>query len=99
MGEGDLRCVVRPPERPTQVHPDHHAVDGAVAVAVAEHVAVVEPVDEVVVLRKLKKRYKNSCLPFTVPKKNVWSLSKRDVRQMSRRQTQTHYDSTIITST
>ena len=50
MGEGDLRCVVRPPERPTQVHEDHHAEDGAVVVA--ERVAVVEPVDEVAVLRK-----------------------------------------------
>ena len=33
MGEGDLRYVARPPERPTQVHPDPHAEDGAVAVA------------------------------------------------------------------
>ena len=33
MGEGDLRCVARPPERPAQVHQDHHAEDGAVAVA------------------------------------------------------------------
>ena len=31
MGEGDLRCVARPPERPVQVHPDHHVEDGAVA--------------------------------------------------------------------
>ena len=38
MGEGDLRCVARLPERPVQVHHDHHAEDGAVAVAVAEHV-------------------------------------------------------------
>ena len=37
MGEGDLRYVARPPVRPAQVHPDHHAEDGAVAVAVAEH--------------------------------------------------------------
>ena len=59
MGEGDLRYVARPPARPTQVHPDPHAEDGAVAVA--EHVAVVEPVDEVVV-------YKNSVLSSTVPK-------------------------------
>ena len=74
MGEGDLRCVVRPPERPTQVHQDHHVEDGAVVVA--EHVAVVEPVDEVVVLREQKKSIKNSVLPSTVS--NVWSLSKRD---------------------
>ena len=58
------RCAARPPEPPAQVHPDHHAEDGAVAVA--EHVAVVEPVDEVAVLRKQKKRYKNSGLPSTV---------------------------------
>ena len=50
MEEGDFRCVVRPPERPTQVHPDHHVEDGAVVVD--EHVAVDEPVDEVAVLRK-----------------------------------------------
>ena len=61
------RCAARPPEPPAQVHPDHHAEDGAVAVD--EHVAVVEPVDEAAVLRKTeKKRYKNSGLPFTVPK-------------------------------
>ena len=66
MGEGDLRYVARPPARPTQVHPDPHAEDGAVVVA--EHVAVVEPVDEVPVLRKTEKRYKNSGLPFTAPK-------------------------------
>ena len=66
MEEDDLRCVARPPVRPTQVHPDLHAEDGAVVVA--EHVAVVEPVDEVAVLRKQSKRYKNSGLPSTVPK-------------------------------
>ena len=54
MGEGDLRYVARPPARPTQVHQDPHAEDGAVAVA--EHVAVVEPVDEDAVLREQKKR-------------------------------------------
>ena len=65
MGEGDRRYVARPPEPPAQVHPDHDAEDGAVAVA--EHVAVVEPVDEVAVLREQKKkRYKNSGLPSTV---------------------------------
>ena len=38
MGEGDLPCAARPPERPVQVqvHQDHHVEDGAVAVA--EHV-------------------------------------------------------------
>ena len=66
MGEDDHRYVVRPPERPAQVHPDHHVEDGAVVVA--EPVAVVEPVDEVTVLREQKKRYKNSGLPSTVPK-------------------------------
>ena len=33
MGEGDLRCVARPPEPPVQVHQDHHAEDGAAVVA------------------------------------------------------------------
>ena len=51
------RCAARPPARPAQVHPDHHAEDGAVA----EHADGAEPVDEVVV-------YKNRDLPFTVPK-------------------------------
>ena len=51
------RCAARPPEPPAQVHPDHHAEDGAVA----EPVAVVEPVDEAVV-------YKNRGLPSIVPK-------------------------------
>ena len=37
MGEGDILCAARPPERPAQVH-RHHADDGAVAVAVAVHV-------------------------------------------------------------
>ena len=31
MGEGDLLCAARPPERPAQVH-RHHAEDGAAAV-------------------------------------------------------------------
>ena len=44
------RCAARPPEPPAQVHPDHHAEDGAVAVA--EHADGAEPVDEVVVLRE-----------------------------------------------
>ena len=74
MGEGDLRCVARPPERPTQVHQDPHAEDGAVAVA--EHVAVVEPVDEVAVLREQKKGIKT--VSFLPPSQNVWSLSKRN---------------------
>ena len=50
------RCAARPPARPAQVHPDHHAEDGAVA----EHVDGAEPVDEVVV-------YKNRDLSSTVP--------------------------------
>ena len=52
------RCAARPPEPPAQVHPDHHAEDGAVAVA--EHADGAEPVDEVVV-------YKNRDLSSTVP--------------------------------
>ena len=50
------RCAARPPEPLAQVHPDHHAEDGA----------VVEPVDEVAVLREQKKGIKNSGLPSTV---------------------------------
>ena len=42
------RCATRPPEPPAQVHPDHHAEAGAVAVA--------EPVDEVTGLRKTEKK-------------------------------------------
>ena len=53
MEEDDHRYVARPPERPTQVHQDHHAEDGAVVVA--EHVAVDEPVDEVAVLHEQKR--------------------------------------------
>ena len=53
------RCAARPPEPPAQVHPDHHAEDGAVAVA--EHADGAEPVDEAVV-------YKNKDLPSIVPK-------------------------------
>ena len=34
------RCAARPPERPAQVRHDHHAEDGAVAVA--EHAVGVE---------------------------------------------------------
>ena len=64
MGEGDRRCAARPPERPVQVHPDHHVVDGAVAVA--EPVDGVEPVDEVAVLREQKKGYKNSGFPLII---------------------------------
>ena len=95
MEEGDLRYVAHPPERPAQVHPDPHAEDGVVAVA--EHAAVVEPVDEVPVLCKQKKDIKT--VVSLSPSQNVWSLSKRDVWPMSRRPTQTHHDSTIITST
>ena len=53
------RCAAHPPEPPAQVHPDHHAEDGAVAVA--EPVDGAEPADEVVV-------YKNRDLSSTVPK-------------------------------
>ena len=62
MGEGDLRCAARPPERPAQVHPDHHVEDGAVA----EHVDGVEHADGAYACEQ--KGYKNSGLPFTVPK-------------------------------
>ena len=51
------RCAARPPEPPVQVHPVHHAEDGAVA----EPVDGAEPVDEVVV-------YKNRDLSSLVPK-------------------------------
>ena len=60
-----LRYAARLPERPVQVHPDHHAEDGAVAVAVAEPADGVEPVDEEAVL---PKRYKNRGFPSIVPK-------------------------------
>ena len=55
MEEADLRYVERPPERPAQVHPDHHAEDGAVAVA--EHADGVDA---------REKDIKNSGLPPTV---------------------------------
>ena len=57
------RCAARPPEPPAQVHPDHHAEDGAVAVV--EHADGAEPVDEEAVLHK---RYKNRGFPSIVPK-------------------------------
>ena len=62
------RCAARPPEPPAQVHPDHHAEDGAVAVA--EHADGAEPVDEEAVL---PKRYKNRGFPSIVPKMQ-WAL-------------------------
>ena len=55
MEEGDPRCGARPPEPLTQVHHDHHAEDGAVAVA--EHADGADA----------RKRYKNSVFPPTVP--------------------------------
>ena len=83
------RCAARPPEPPAQVHPDHHAEDGAVAVA--EHADGAEPVDEVVVLREQKKGIKTGTpLP---PSQNVWSLWTYDGPQT---QTQTHHDSTSL---
>ena len=86
------RCVARPPEPPVQVHPDHHAEDGAVAVV--EHADGAEPVDEVVVLREEKKGIKTvASLP---PSQNVWSLSTRDGPST---QTQTHHDSTTRQTT
>ena len=62
------RCAAHPPEPPVQVHLDHPAEDGAVAVAVAEHADGAEPVDEEAVLRKQKKRYKNRDFSSIVPK-------------------------------
>ena len=59
MGEGDLRCVAHPPEPPAQVHQDHHAEDGAAAVA--------EHADGVDAREQKKKDIKNSVLPPTVP--------------------------------
>ena len=56
MGEGDRRCAARPPERPAQVHPDHHAEDGAVAVA--EHADGADAREQ--------KGYKNRDLPSIV---------------------------------
>ena len=58
------RCAARPPEPPAQVHPDHHAEDGAGAVA--EPVDGVEPADGA--YAREQKGYKNSVLPSTVPK-------------------------------
>ena len=54
VGEGDLPCAARPPERPAQVHHAHHVEDGAVA----EHVDGVDA---------REKAIKNSGLPSTVP--------------------------------
>ena len=56
MGEGDLLCAARPPERPAQVH-RHHAEEGAAAVA--EHADGVDA-------REQKKKDKNSVLPPTI---------------------------------
>ena len=62
-----LRCAARPPARLAHDHHDPHVEDEAVAVAVAD------PVDEVLALRKQKKkkRYKNRGLPSTAPKRCV----------------------------
>ena len=63
------RYAARPLEPPAQVHPDHHAEDGAVAVD--EPVDEVEPVDEEAVL---PKRYKNRDFSSIIPKKMQWAL-------------------------
>ena len=65
MEEGDHRYVARPPARPAQVHQDHHAEDGAVAVA--EHADGVDA---------REKDIKTAS--FLPPSQNVWPLSKRD---------------------
>ena len=62
MGEGDRRYAAHPPEPAAQVHPDHHAEDGAVA----KPVDGVEPADGA--YAREQKGYKNSVLPSTVPK-------------------------------
>ena len=62
MGEGDRRYAAHPPEPPAQVHPDHHAEDGAVAVA--EHADGVEHVDGA--YAREQKGYKNSGFPLIV---------------------------------
>ena len=86
------RCAARPPARPAQVHPDHHAEDGAVAVA--EPVDGAEPVDEVAVLREQKKGIKTvASLP---PSQNVRPLWTYDGPQT---QTQTHHDWTTRQTT
>ena len=74
------RCAARPPARPAQVHPDHHAEDGAVAVA--EPVDGAEPVDEEAVLHK---RYKNRDFPSIVPKNAMGPRRKRQRRTTRRR--------------
>ena len=58
MGEGDLPCAARPPERPAQVHHGHHAEDAAVA----EHADGVDA-------REQKKDIKTaaSLLPSQIP--------------------------------
>ena len=64
MGEGDLPCAARPPERPAQVHHGHHAEDGAVA----EHADGVDA---------REKDIKTAS--FLPPSQyHVWPLSKRD---------------------
>ena len=62
MEEGDRRYAAHPPEPAAQVHPDHHAEDGAVA----KPVDGVEPADGA--YAREQKGYKNSVLPSTVPK-------------------------------
>ena len=75
------RCAARPPEPPAQVHPDHHAEAGAVAVA--EHADGAEPVDEEAVLHK--KRYKNRDFSSIVPKNAMGPRRKRQRRTTRRR--------------
>ena len=66
MEEGDHPCAARPPERPTQVHPDPHAEDGAVAVA--EHADGVDA----------REKDIKTVVSLPPSQKNVWPLSKRD---------------------
>ena len=71
------RCAARPPEPPAQVHPDHHAEDGAVA----EHADGAEPVDEVVV-------YKNRDHSSPVPKmcgRCRYAMGRKRQRRTTRR--------------
>ena len=68
MGEAVLPCAAPLREPPAQVHHRHHAEDVAVAVAVAEHVDVVDN-------RECKKDIKT--VSFLPPSQyHVWPMSK-----------------------
>ena len=78
MGEAVLPCAAPLREPPVQDHHRHHAED--VAVAVAEHVDVVDD-------RECKKKDLKTG-SFLLPSQyHVWPMSKRYVWQMSKPQT------------